>query len=75
MDEMTQMFGGGKSLKTIYAGTGWNTNKVDVSKEMFGGCTSLVGGKGTKFDSEIIDATRAKIDGGKANPGYFTAKK
>ena len=75
VDEMTQMFGGDKSLKTIYAGTGWNTNKVDVSKEMFGGCTSLVGGKGTKFDSEIIDATRAKIDGGKANPGYFTAKK
>ena len=42
---------------------------------MFIDCTSLVGGKKTKFDSGIVDATRAKIDGGKSNPGYFTAKK
>ena len=32
-------------------------------------------GKGTEFDSEIVDKTRARVDGGKANPGYFTAKK
>ena len=31
--------------------------------------------KKTKYDSAFTDATRAKIDGGKANPGYFTAKK
>ena len=35
----------------------------------------LLGGKGTEFDSEIVDATRAKIDGGKVDPGYFTTKK
>ena len=73
--EMTQMFGGCKNLKTIYAGEGWNTSKVKNSEEMFYDCTSLIGGKKTKFDSGIVDATRAKIDGGKANPGYFTAKK
>ena len=32
-------------------------------------------GKGTKFNPEVTDKTRAKIDSGKANPGYFTAKK
>ena len=75
VEDMVWMFVGCESLKTIYVGTGWNTNKVEESKEMFWGCTSLVGGKGTEFDSEFVDVARAKIDGGKANPGYFTAKK
>ncbi|MBO4598460.1 MAG: BspA family leucine-rich repeat surface protein [Bacteroidaceae bacterium] len=73
--DMRWMFSNCESLKTIYVGTGWKTNKVEESEEMFWGCTSLVGGKGTEYDSEIVDKTRAKIDGGKANPGYFTAKK
>ena len=69
------IFDGCENLKTIYVGDGWNTSKVENSKKMFEDCTNLVGGKGTTFDSEVIDITRAKIDGGKANPGYFTAKK
>ena len=72
---MKTMFEGCKNLKTIYAGEGWSTSKVKDSEEMFKDCTSLVGGKGTEYDSEIVAKTRAKIDGGKANPGYFTAKK
>ena len=64
-----------KNLKTIYVGKGWNTSNVKESKEMFRNCTNLVGGKGTKFNPEVIDKTRAIIDGGKTNPGYFTAKK
>jgi hypothetical protein len=72
---MTQMFGGCTNLKTIYAGEGWDTSNVKDSEDMFIDCTSLVGGKKTKFDSGIVDATRAKIDGGKVDPGYFTAKK
>ena len=72
---MSWMFDGCKNLKTIYVGDGWNTNKVEDSKEMFANCPNLVGGKGTKFYSEITDKNRAKIDGGKANPGYLTAKK
>jgi hypothetical protein len=75
VEDMVWMFVGCESLKTIYVGTGWNTNKVEESKEMFWGCTSLVGGKGTKYDSEFVDVARAKIDGGKDEPGYFTAKK
>jgi hypothetical protein len=69
------MFCDCKNLKTIYVGDGWNTNKVETSKEMFDNCTNLVGGKGTKYNSEVRDKTRAKIDGGKENPGYLTAKK
>ena len=41
--------------------------------EVFIACNSLVGGKGTKF-SKLNDITvsKAKIDGGTSNPGYFT---
>ena len=63
------------SLETIYVGEGWNTSKAEFTDRMFEYLTSIVGGNGTKLDSEIVDATRAKIDGGKSNPGYFTAKK
>ena len=73
--KMDHMFLNCDVLKTVYVGTGWNTNKVEESEGMFWGCTSLVGGKGTEFDSEIVDKTRARVDGGKAKPGYFTAKK
>ena len=62
------------SLKTIYVGEGWNTSKAEFTERMFEYLTSIVGGKGTKYDSEIIDATRARIDGGKAKPGYFKLK-
>ena len=75
VEDMVWMFSGCESLKTIYVGTGWNTSKVKESNSMFSRCDSLVGGKGTEYDSEIVDKTRAKIDGGKVNPGYFTAKK
>ena len=72
---MDYMFDYSEKLKTIYAGDGWNTSKIGYSRGMFENCTNLVGGKGTTFNSKVIDITRAKIDGGKANPGYLTAKK
>jgi surface protein len=71
---MSGMFGGCKELKTIYAGDGWNINKIEFSKGMFANCPNLVGGKGTKFSSEVTDKNHAIIDGGKTNPGYLTAK-
>ena len=73
--DMKCMFCDCKNLKTVYVGDGWNTSKVEKSERMFENCTNLIGGKGTKYNSEVIDKTRAKIDGGKKNPGYFTAKK
>ena len=71
---MTTMFEGCSGLTTIYAGDGWSTAKVRISKNMFAGCTSLVGGAGTPFDADHTDHTYAHIDGGSDNPGYFTAK-
>ena len=72
---MYGMFSNCANLKTIYAGAGWIIGKDTDSVGMFENSTKLVGGKGTIFSPAATDANRAKIDGGKANPGYFTAKK
>ena len=40
---------------------------------MFFGCTSLVGGNGTKFDASHIDSEYARVDTNDT-PGYFTLK-
>ena len=69
---MGYMFYGCSNLKTIYAGSGWTTNAVTYSPYMFRNCTSLVGGKGTTYNSSYVDAGYAHIDGGPSNPGYFT---
>ena len=39
---------------------------------MFTGCSALVGGSGTTYNSSYVDKTYAHIDGGQSNPGYFT---
>jgi hypothetical protein len=39
---------------------------------MFSGCTSLVGGAGTSFNSSAVNHYYAHVDGGADNPGYFT---
>jgi hypothetical protein len=41
---------------------------------MFLGCTKLVGGQGTVYDVNHVDAARARIDGGPSDPGYLTGK-
>jgi len=71
---MESMFHLCSGLKTIYAGEGWSTAKVTAGKDMFAGCTSLVGGTGTRYDESHTDHTYARIDGGASNPGYFTEK-
>ena len=71
---MGTMFYGCRNLTTIYAGSGWSTNAVTSSTDMFKNCTNLVGGKGTTYDANHVDKTYAHIDGGTSNPGYFTEK-
>ena len=71
---MRYTFNNSTNLRTIYVGDGWSTAAVTESINMFSGCTSLVGGKGTTYDANHIDATYAHIDGGPSNPGYFTDK-
>ncbi len=67
-------FYGRSSLKTIYVSDSWSVDAVTESYIMFGGCTSLVGGKGTAYDPEHIDKEYARVDGGSDAPGYLTYK-
>ena len=69
---MSYLFKGCNSLKTIYVGDGWATSNVIESEKMFEGCTNLVGGKGTRYNSNYVDAIYARIDGGTSAPGYFS---
>ena len=69
---MESMFAGCKHLETINVGRDWSTYAVTESSEMFNGCTHLVGGQGTVYDANFVDAARAHIDGGPDNPGYLT---
>ena len=70
--DMSKMFCRCFDLKTIFVGSEWSTASIKEDTDMFKDCTSLVGGKGTAYDSLHVDATYAHIDGGPDNPGYFT---
>ena len=70
---MEAMFGACFDLETIYSGNAWSTAAVPSSEDIFGGCTSLVGGQGTTYDANHVDKAYAHIDGGPSNPGYFTS--
>ena len=71
--EMANMFYYSAKLTTIYTSDKFNTDNVTSSSNMFSGCTNLVGGAGTKYNSSYIDKTYARIDGGTSSPGYFTS--
>lgn len=74
------MFNGCTKLKTIIASDNFAVNKVSSEggenakdAHMFEGCTNLVGGNGTTYDSNHINKEYARIDAS-GTPGYFTAK-
>lgn len=69
LNDTYTMFEKCTNLRTIYCSGDWN---VEYSINMFSDCTNLVGGKGTKYDSNHTDAEYARIDGGSESPGYFT---
>ena len=69
---MSYMFSSSTNLKTIYVSNKFNADKVTSSTYMFYGCTKLIGGAGTKYNSIYVDKTYAHIDGGTSSPGYFT---
>ena len=72
--DMISMFEGSFALKTIFVDSGWSTESITDYKgnSMFYDCTSLVGGLGTKYDSNNTKYTYAHIDK-EDDPGYFTA--
>lgn len=72
-----RMFDGCTALTTIYTApdADWSAIAVlDSSGDLFSNCPALVGGNGTEFDSDNVDASRACVDGLNGKPGYFTAK-
>ena len=70
---MNNMFYYCENLKTITVGEIWNTANVESSSNMFSGCTRLVGGAGTSYNSGKVDKEYAIADGLKGKPGYLTA--
>jgi len=72
--DMSWMFYSCKNLKTIIVDKNWSTTAVTESTNMFAICSSLVGGAGTTYDDDHVDAAYAHIDGGPSNPGYLTSK-
>ena len=68
---MRFMFYDCSCLTTIRVSDLWNTNAVRFSEYMFTGCTNLVGGNGTAYDSSKTDKTYACIDK-PGQAGYLT---
>ena len=69
---MDAMFMWNRALGTIYVGSGWSTDAVTKSENMFFECLSLVGSKGTTYYYKQVDKPYAHVDGGTDNPGYLT---
>ncbi|MBO7137000.1 MAG: BspA family leucine-rich repeat surface protein [Bacteroidaceae bacterium] len=69
---MSEMFNTCASLRRIYVGSEWSTASVNSSSDMFLGCKSLVGEKGTTYDENHLDASYAHLDDGAENPGYLS---
>ena len=76
---MSGMFSTCSNLTTIYASSSFVTTHLasdgfySGSKDMFKDSTNLVGGNGTRYNSNYINKIRAKIDA-PGSAGYFTAK-
>ena len=64
------------NLKTIYASSKFVVPSSAKDTQMFADCTSLVGEKGTAYDSKYIGKEFAHLDGGpkSSTPGYFSKK-
>ncbi|WP_215507270.1 BspA family leucine-rich repeat surface protein [Peptoniphilus sp. EMRHCC_23] len=66
-----------ENLRTIFATDGFRTDRITDrvnASNMFAGCTSLVGGKGTVYNEDHVNKEYARIDGGADQPGYFRLK-
>lgn len=72
----SNMFRDCQALATIYVSSAFIVTQVTSSGGMFTNMsTNLVGGAGTAWNSaNPKDKTYAHIDGGTADPGYFTLK-
>lgn len=65
------MFQNCSALKTIYCDNDYTTT-LSSGTQMFYGCSSLQGQRGTTYTYSHADASYARPDGGTVAPGYFT---
>ncbi len=72
---MGHMFFGCDNLETIYVGSGWSTNAVTHSDNMFKYCLNIRGQQGTTYNSNYTDKTYARVDGAPSKPGYLSEKR
>ena len=70
---MNGMFRNCNALNKIYVSELFNTSANPTSDKMFTGCTKLVGGNGTYYDSTKVTLDYAVIDTDESH-GYFTEK-
>lgn len=70
--DMSYMFSYCNKLKTITVGNSFDVSSVTSDSNAFLECYSICGGQNTIYNSSYVDKTYAHIDGGTANPGYFT---
>ena len=70
-----RMFADCENLKAIFVDNDWTIDQSADSYNMFSGCDNLYGGKGSvAYIEDMPDARFARIDGGAAQPGFFTKK-
>ena len=62
----------GSAPVNAHSGTGTGTSTSVNTTNMFGNCTSLVGGAGYEWTDTHIDGEFARLDYGGIMPGYFT---
>jgi surface protein len=71
LTDTSGMFQYDGNLVSIYVGDDWTSENIRSSSNMFGGCSSLSGSAGTKYDAMHTDKLYARIDKDSA-PGYFS---
>ena len=74
IEDMTALFYECTQVRTIYVSDKWSIKSLKSSKSMFYNCYNIIGGNGTVYESNHIDAAYARIDAEGA-PGYFTDSK
>ena len=62
------------NLVTIYASTMTFSDPINNAKNMFLGCTSLVGTKSIAYNPDYVDGRFAKTESSSASPGYFKSE-
>ena len=72
-DDTQAMFRNCVALKTIYASENFTNRYITTSSNMFTSCSALVGGNGTVYNANNVDATYARLDT-VSTPGYFSVK-